>query len=301
MLTAKDVSRQFGKGFRLEPLSFAVAPGEVVAVVGANGAGKTTLIKCLLGLIRFEGEVTVAGVNVGRQGKAARKLMGYLPQNPAFHGDLTVAETVKFYGELRGAGEEEARRSVEAVGLLEHADKQVAALSGGMRQRLALAVLKLGDPPVQILDEPATGLDVDARRDLRAFILEGRRAGKATLLSTHWLEDVPSTADRVLILKDGKLDFLGSSSALASGGRDSLLQLRLNGHTAAAGPVIESAISMARVSRDGEWLTVHCRPEDKGHVLQALTAAGITILDFRLSGPDLVSREATPAGEGELH
>ena len=300
MLSATGVSRQFGKGFMLEPLSFDVEAGEVVAVVGANGAGKTTLIKCLLGLIRFNGQVTVGGVDVSRDGKGARKLIGYLPQNPAFHQDLTVAETVKFYGQLRGATEEDGRSAVEAVGLIEHADKQVGALSGGMKQRLALAVLKLGEPPVQILDEPATGLDVDARKDLRAFILEGRRGGKATLLSTHWLEDVPSTADRVLVLKDGKLDFLGPSSSMANGGAGSRLQLRLNGHTAAAGPVIEAAVSMAKVTQEGEWLTVQCRPEDKGRVLQALAVAGITILDFRLSGQELISRAASVGGE-ELH
>lgn len=301
MLNVNGVSRQFRKGFVLEPLSFRLDAGEVIAVVGSNGAGKTTLIKCLLGLIQFEGEVNVAGVDVARHGKAARKLMGYLPQNPAFHHDLTVAETVNFYAQLRKVGEEQARGAVEAVGLIEHADKRVDALSGGMKQRLALAVLKLGDPPVQILDEPATGLDVDARQALRAFILEGRRAGKATLLSTHWLEDVPSTADRVLILKDGKLDFLGPSSALVQGGPGARLQLRLNGHTADAGPVIQAAVAMARVSQEGEWLTVHCSPEDKGRVLQALVSAGIAILDVRMTGPDLVSRPLAAAGEGELH
>jgi len=294
MLNVNRVSRQFGEGFVLEPLTFNLDAGEVIAVVGANGAGKTTLIKCLLGLIRFDGEVRIDGIDVGRHGKAARKLMGYLPQNPAFHHDLTVAETALFYAQLRGVAEAKAREAVEAVGLVEHAGKRVGALSGGMKQRLALAIVKLGDPPVHILDEPATGLDVDARQDLRAFILEGRREGKATLLSTHWLEDVPSTADRVLVLKDGKLDFLGPSSAMADGWSEPRLQLRLNGHTEDAGPVIKAAVAMAQVDREGEWLTVNCRPEDKGRVLQALADAGIAILDFRLTRTDVLS----PTGAG---
>jgi hypothetical protein len=87
---------------------------------------------------------------------------------------------------------------------------------------------------------------------------------------------------------------------MANGGAGSRLQLRLNGHTAAAGPVIEAAVSMAKVTQEGEWLTVQCRPEDKGRVLQALAAAGITILDFRLSGQELISRAASVGGE-ELH
>jgi ABC-2 type transport system ATP-binding protein len=298
MLKVKKVSRQFGSGFALQPITFALEPGEVIAVVGSNGAGKTTLIKCLLGLIRFEGQVTVGGVDVGRKGKDARKLMGYLPQNPSFHGDLTVAETAVFYAQLRGVDEARAREAVEAVGLFEHADKQVGALSGGMKQRLALAVVQLGNPPVLILDEPATGLDVSARQELRTFILDGRRAGKATLLSTHWLEDVPSTADRVLVLKDGQVDFLGPSSAMATGLPEPRLRLRLNGHTADAAPVIQAAVALAEVNQEGEWLSVNCRPEDKGRVLQALVSSGITILDFRMDPPDLLAR-ATVQGEGE--
>ena len=139
--------------------------------------------------------ITVEGIDVSRDAKGARQRIGYLPQNPAFHADLTVAETALFYAQLRGASDARARTLVENVGLREHAEKQIRALSGGMRQRLALAIALLGDPPLLVLDEPGSGLDTSARLELRQLVQEQRAQGKAVALSTHWIEDVPYIAD----------------------------------------------------------------------------------------------------------
>ncbi|MEX2032784.1 MAG: ABC transporter ATP-binding protein, partial [Dehalococcoidia bacterium] len=189
MLKVRSARKQYGKIRALDDASFELAAGRVLAVVGANGAGKSTLIKIVVGLMRFEGNVQVNGVDVRRDGRGARRHIGYLPQNPAFHHDMTVQETALFFARLRGAPAQEARAAVAAVGLEAHATKLVGALSGGMRQRLGLAVAQLGSPSLFVLDEPGTGLDVSARLELRDFIREQRAAGKSVLLSTHWLED----------------------------------------------------------------------------------------------------------------
>ncbi len=281
MLSVQSVSKTYSDTKALDSATFEVEPGEVLAVVGANGAGKSTLIKAIIGLIHYTGEVFVDGIRARRDGKAARARIGYLPQNPVFHHDLTVRETALFYAQLRRATPEDARTLIEAVGLGEHAEKRVAALSGGMRQRLALAVAQLGDPPLLMLDEPATGLDVSARLELRQFIRGQRTAGKAIVLSTHWLEDVPSIADSVLVLDAGRTSFLGSASKFAA--REvarSQLYVRLNGRTDDAIPLIRSAGH--DVSSTGDWLSISLPAVDKARVLEALISAGITIHDFRV-------------------
>jgi ABC-type multidrug transport system ATPase subunit len=162
MLKVSRLSKRYAKTPALDGIDFELGKGAVLAVLGANGAGKTTLIKCVVGLVHFNGQVEVDGVDVARRGKQARARIGYMPQNPAFHNDLTVAEAALFFADLKGASHSQARELVESVGLGDHAEKKVGALSGGMRQRLALSVALLADPPLLVLDEPASGLDISA-------------------------------------------------------------------------------------------------------------------------------------------
>ncbi|MBI5949348.1 MAG: ABC transporter ATP-binding protein [Chloroflexi bacterium] len=283
MLRAESVSKRYGKVTALDGASIEIEAGRVTAVIGANGAGKTTLIKCIVGLLKFEGRIAINGVDISRHGKAARRLVGYLPQNPAFHADLSVAETALFYGGLKGVPASRAREMVETAGLEAHADKTVGALSGGMRQRLALGVALLADPPLLILDEPAAGLDISARLELRRLVGEQRQAGKAILLSTHWLEDVPYVADEALVLDHGKTVFQGPATQLAtSGAPGSRLYLRLNGHSPDAIPLLQGMTSTGSVDRSGDWVVVTCPAADKARVVEALVDAGIGILDFRV-------------------
>ena len=255
----------------------------MIALIGPNGAGKSTLIKSVAGLIRHTGQITVGGVDVARQPKAARRLMGYLPQHPALHDDLTVRETAVFYADMKGVPHERARVGVEAAGLGDHAEKTVAALSGGMRQRLALAVALLADPPFLLLDEPGTGLDISARLELRHLVQEQRARGTAVLLSTHWLEDVPYIADRVLVLDGGCVASLGPASSLAGlGAPQSRLYLRLNGHSPEAIPLIARLFPGDSVNYSGDWLVVTTAAARKARVVEAVVEAGISILDLRV-------------------
>lgn len=281
MLNVHEASKRYKTAVALHPVSFELAPGEVLAVVGGNGAGKTTLIKSVVGLIRGEGAIQVNGIDVARNGKRARRFIGYLPQDPAFHPDMTVRETATFYAQLRGLPATEAREGIETVGLIDHADKPVGALSGGMRQRLGLAVARLGNPPLLVLDEPTSGLDPAARREFRALVREESDAGRAVLLSTHWLEDIPLMAERVLALKDGHTQYLGSARGFTDATASRLL-LRLNGASTAALPLIRTTLTTGDADHEGEWIAVNCRPEDRGRVVAALAAADINILDLRI-------------------
>jgi ABC-type multidrug transport system ATPase subunit len=297
MLTAQGLTKRYGSFTALDHVGFEVPRGEVLAIIGPNGAGKTTLIKCLMGLVRFEGRVTVDGLEIVRSGRAARARIGYLPQHVAFHADLTVAETALFYADLRRVQASRARALVEQAGLREHAEKRVGALSGGMRQRLGLAVALLSEPMALIFDEPAAGLDMPARLDLRRLILEQRAAGRAVLLSTHWLEDVPYIADRVLALERGKCVFLGpAAESLAVTAPLSRLYLRLNGHTPHAVDAIRDLAPAGLVSHAGDWLVVRCKAADKAMVIERLLVSGIRVLDFHVE--EAPPEDAAIAGTG---
>jgi ABC-type multidrug transport system ATPase subunit len=282
MLSARAVTKRYGDTLALDGTTFDLERGTVMAVVGSNGAGKSTLIKSIVGLVRFEGQILVDGVDAGRDGRRARRQIGYLPQTPAFHPDLTVRETATFYARLRGLDDTAARTAVEAVGLAEQAEKRADALSGGMRQRLALAIVQLGSPALLVLDEPATGLDVAARLELRRFIQDQRAAGRTVLLSTHWLDDVPTIADQVLVLEAGRTKFLGPASEFAAAAApQSRLYLRVNGHTHDAASLLRSSRA-GDVAQTGEWLVITCPAGDKARALEVLVGAGIAILDFRV-------------------
>ncbi len=283
MLSASHLTKRYGTVAAVDDVSFELAGGEVLAVIGANGAGKSTMIKCLMGLIKFQGNVTIDGIDVTTAGPAARKKIGYLPQSPAFHSDLTVSETALFYADLKGVTPSRARTMVDSVGLEEHTDKRVGALSGGMRQRLSLAIALLAEPMLLVFDEPVAGLDMPARLELRRLVLEQRESGRAIVLSTHWLEDVPYIANRVLALDRGKCTFLGPASESAAAISPlSRLYLRLDGQANEAISVISEAAPLGAVAESGDWLVVRCRPLEKAEVIERLTGAGIRVLDFRV-------------------
>lgn len=283
MLTVSNVSKTYGKSTVLSGVSFELEPGSVLAVIGSNGAGKSTLIKSIVGLIRHEGEISVGGHSITRDMKKARRLIGYVPQQSTLPPDLTVQEAAIFMAQLKQVDEERARAAVETAGLTGHMDRKVSALSGGMNQRLALALALLAKPPLLVLDEPAAGLDVSARLGLRKLIEEQRELGTSVLLSTHWIEDVPHVADNALILDAGKPVYFGPAARLATDrAAASRLYLRLNGKTPHAMSLVTAAAGAETVNQSGDWLVVTCPADSKARVVETLVAAGVPILDFRV-------------------
>jgi ABC-type multidrug transport system ATPase subunit len=201
-ISVDQVTKRFGRHAALKNLSFEVKSGEALALWGPNGAGKTTLIKSLLGVHNFEGQINLAGFDMKRQGRKARQLIGYVPQEFAFV-DLSARAALTFYARLKRVGADRVETLLTQVGLHDHAGKLLSALSGGMKQRLALAAALLADPPVLILDEPTANLDAQARTDFLKLVAELRKAGKTIVFSSHRTDEVEVLADHVLMLKDG--------------------------------------------------------------------------------------------------
>jgi ABC-2 type transport system ATP-binding protein len=192
----------------LDALNLTVGENEVFGFLGRNGAGKTTTIKILCSLLRpTRGRACILGEE--SRSRKARRLVGYLPENPYFYEYLTPKETLDFYGKLEGLGAAERAaewtKLAELLDLGDIAGQRVRGFSKGMRQRLGFAVALVGNPPVLILDEPMSGLDPLGRRTIRELILRLRDEKKTIFFSSHVLGDVQQICDRVAILVNGKL------------------------------------------------------------------------------------------------
>ncbi|MCA9937249.1 MAG: nitrous oxide reductase family maturation protein NosD [Anaerolineales bacterium] len=281
MITIDHLTKRFGNLTAVNDLSVTIRSGEAVAFWGANGAGKTTALHCLLNLIPFEGAITVGGLNVARQGKAVRRLIGFVPQELTFHDDMTVRETVAFYAALKKVVvDSRTENLLERLALQPHRDKCVGDLSGGLKQRLALALALLADPPLLILDEPTANLDIRAREDFLALLLQLKHAGKTLVFSSHRLEEVTALADRVLLLEGGELVVDAPPHEIGQRiGRMATLHLYLppDGIEAAAQLLTQHGLT---VSANGRGIRVQVAPQRKGLTLRMLHEAGVIVNDF---------------------
>lgn len=214
MIAARRLTKSFGTHRVLEHIDLDIRQGERVALLGLNGAGKTTLMRCLLGIIPFEGQLSIDGHGVGPQGREAKALVGYVPQR-APHLDGTLAETLEFFSEVRGADMSEVARRLDTLGmsLTQHGDKPIRALSGGMLQKALLALALAADVRVLLLDEPTANLDARARRDFLTTLTTVNH-NMTVLLASHRFTDVIAVTRRLLVLHEGGIVFDGSLDEL---------------------------------------------------------------------------------------
>lgn len=205
MIEACNITKRFGRVTAVDSVTFTQRRGESIALWGSNGAGKTTLIRCLLGVLRCRGDAMVGGCNVRRRGRDARALVGYVPQELAFHDDVRLGSAMIFFSNLRGVRRTRAQAALAQVGLNGHERKRVRDLSGGMKQRLALAIALLADPPVIVLDEPTSNLDAAGRGEVVETLRQLKVEGKTLLFASHRPDEVISLADRVLVMERGRV------------------------------------------------------------------------------------------------
>ncbi len=221
-VSASGLSLHYGGTRALDEVSLRLTPG-VTGLLGPNGAGKTTLLRVLATAVPAQrGEFTVLGHDPGstRGRQEVRRRLGYLPQTPGFHPDFTAFEFVDYVAILkeinnRAARHREVRRVLDEVDLGDVRGKRVKKLSGGMRQRVALAAALVGDPGFLVLDEPTVGLDPEQRMRFRELIARAGE-GRTVLLSTHQTEDVAMLCHRVLVMAGGRIHFDGTPAELTA-------------------------------------------------------------------------------------
>jgi Cu-processing system ATP-binding protein len=287
-IAADNLSKHFGRVKALREVSFALPPGELVALAGPNGAGKTTLLKLTLGLVRpSRGTIQILGEDPAACSLTTRRQLGYLPENVAFNDALTGRETLLFYARLKREPAEASLSLLERVELTAAARRRVATYSKGMRQRLGLAQALLGNPRALLLDEPTSGLDPAFRERFYELVRELRDRGTTVLLSSHALTELEERADRIIIMKEG---IIVANATLGDLRRVAQLPSRVvltmaDAISANDAAQLAPATSMRRINpRVLEFL---CPERDKMDLVRRIVAEGTGIADLEVVPPGL--------------
>jgi ABC-2 type transport system ATP-binding protein len=198
LIDVRELTRKFGPAIALDAVSLQVRRGIVYGLVGPNGSGKTTLIRILCGLLRpTTGAASVLGFDVGKDADKIRQTVGYMSQKFSLYLDLTTRENLTFFARMHRVGgfEQRIKQIVEVLELGPHLDKPAGALSGGWKQRLALATTILHTPPLMFLDEPTAGIDPVARRELWDILFDLAASGSNIFLTTQYMDEVERCAE----------------------------------------------------------------------------------------------------------
>jgi ABC-2 type transport system ATP-binding protein len=218
-IEADHLSKSFGPVTAVNDVSLAVKEGSVFGFLGPNGAGKTTTIRLLTGVLSPDaGSAWIDGIDINRNPLAAKLKMGVIPENSTVYGDMTAEQNVlwmaRFYGLDRTTRKERAQDILRRLGLAERKNDLVRTFSKGMRQRISIACAIVHSPPVLILDEPTTGLDVQSRRLVIETVHHMNEAGSTILLTTHNIEEANTLCNTISIINKGRIIATGSPENL---------------------------------------------------------------------------------------
>tara|TARA_B100000408_G_scaffold99799_1_gene77148 strand:- start:762 stop:1679 length:918 start_codon:yes stop_codon:yes gene_type:complete len=300
-INATNVTKAYGDFKAIDDLSLKVDKGGVWALLGPNGAGKTTFLKCILGLREFSGTISIEGYDIVKNPKQAKMQIGYVPQHPTLYDELSVQETLRYFGDMRNVKRSRLKELLEFVGLELWARQPASALSGGMKQRLMLAVALLSDPPTLLLDEPTANLDVRRQLEFRDLINLLVSEGKTVVLTTHLLGDVDQVAKKIMLINKGKLVIKSSVADLFKE-----LDLSSQMYIELADPTKENDAIVALekagandISVKGAWLEMGIDPSNKLDVLNNLRTSNCEIKDFKIEEPNLEDAFMKITGEGQ--
>ena len=222
-IEAVNLSKSFGKRSILRDISFTVQPGELLGLAGLNGAGKTTIIRMLAGVLQPDnGSIVIDGSNISADKINASKKIGWVQENPVFFPDSTVEGLITYFARLRGIDRSsvttEIQKALDIAGISSIKKTKIRNLSMGIRKRLSIAISTLGNPGNYLFDEIFNGIDPDGIKFLKDRINNLKKEGCSILLSSHVLSEMQSFADRVMIIHDGTIADIVSTSDLAMKG-----------------------------------------------------------------------------------
>ncbi|MFO1034149.1 MAG: ABC transporter ATP-binding protein [Hyphomicrobiales bacterium] len=286
VISVQDVSKTYATGFTaLKAVNLDIRPGEIFALLGPNGAGKTTLISIICGIVtKSTGQVLVNGHDNLRDYRAARSLIGLVPQElnlPIFD---KVWDTVSFSRALFGKPRDDAylEKVLRQLSLWDKKDAKIMTLSGGMKRRVLIAKALSHQPSVLFLDEPSAGVDVELRQDMWRVVRELRDAGTTIILTTHYIEEAEDLADRVGVINKGELILVEDKAALMKKMGQKQLTLELHAPLEKL-PKALAALGL-ELSRGGKEMIYKYDMRKPGHsiaeVLQAVAAAKVAYGDL---------------------
>ena len=294
------LTKKYGDIVALESLSIQVRRGQILGFIGPNGAGKTTTIKILVGQARpTRGSASIAGVDCVNDAQRIKELVGYMPDTFGTYDNMRVHEYLDFFGAAFGIPRRDRILRVEEVletaGATYMRDRFVESLSHGMKQRVAIARTLLHDPEVLILDEPANGLDPQARIEMRELLLQLASMGKTLIVTSHILPELSRICDQVAIITHGKLRAFGAlNEILREVSQQRRIEIQLldaDSADRAAGIVRQNVEKDADVVASSTEFTVRFQTshseQDLGALLSQLVTAGVTVSQFREEAMDL--------------
>ncbi|WP_080795788.1 ATP-binding cassette domain-containing protein [Corynebacterium pacaense] len=279
----------------LRELSLHANQGEILALLGPNGAGKTTAVKGLATLVAFDrGTARVCGYDVSTEAARVRDHIGLVGQDAAVDEQLTAGQNLRFFGRLRGLGRRSAGQRadelIEEFGLCEAQNRAVSSFSGGMRRRLDLAASLVVPPRVLFVDEPTTGLDPAARRDLWKSLRDLVHGGTMILLTTQYLEEADQLADRIVLIDRGKVAAQGSPGELKTLVGPPVVQVVFETTDDARNSLRILGATLTEVSLDENTSTITLPKASAtvlGEVIATLASAGLPPAEVTLRKPSL--------------
>ena len=286
-LTIDALSKYYANGFEaLKYINLRVKESEILALLGPNGAGKTTLISTICGISKFtSGKITLAGHDIVKNYRAARKMIGMVPQELSLESFETVMNTLRFSRGLFGKAPNDSylEELLEQLSLLDKRNSQILELSGGMKRRLSIAKALSHEPQLLFLDEPTAGVDVELRKDMWLLVRRLRNEGVTVILTTHYIEEAEEIADRVGIIDKGQLLLVEEKESLMQRLGQKQLTIELQNRLEDLPTKLSDYDIVLAADRQSLNYTYNMRSGRTGinQILSSLTQSGIIIKDLQ--------------------
>ncbi len=285
IVEVEHLSKKFGTHIAVDEVSFAVMKGTILGLLGPNGAGKSTIINIITGLLnKTSGQISLFGKELSEKNRELRKRIGVVPQELALYYDLSAEENVRYFGGLYGLRgkdlQQATEKSLKLVGLWERRKDKPGKFSGGMQRRLNIAMAIVHEPEFVIMDEPTVGIDPQSRNYIIETIEKMRDAGKTSIYTSHYMEEVERLADTIVIIDHGKVIASGTEAELVN-----LITDKKNIKITVANPQdvvlaeLEQQSSVLQTNMEGNTLigTVAVESNALNHLLMDLIKQGVEV------------------------